>query len=256
MSPRLAFALEAATKAGRSTLAHFQSGVAVDRKSDASPVTIADRHAERLIREAIAREFPNDAILGEEEGGDATSPHRWVIDPIDGTKSFISGVPLYSTLLSYEVDQVPILGVVYFPALNELLYAEVGSGAFFNGRPCHVSSTGNLSNAVICCGGHSSMVKYGRMNQFLELAPKVLATRTWSDAYGHALVATGRVEAMIDPVVSRWDISALAVILSEAGGTFTTLTGGNPLSPVHDDGGYEAMSTNRHLVDALMSVFE
>jgi len=255
MSPRLAFALEAATRAGRSTLAHFQSGVEVDRKADTSPVTVADRFAERMIREAIHATYPKDAILGEEEGGDDASGDRWVIDPIDGTKSFVSGVPLYSTLLSYEVDQVPVLGVAYFPALDELVYAELGAGAFFNGRPCRVSSKSSLQDAVICCGGHSSMIKYGRIESFLKLAPQALATRTWGDAYGHALVATGRVEAMVDPVVARWDISAMAVILAEAGGTFTTLSGGNALAPVHADGNYEALSTNRLLQDTMVRAF-
>src|SRR5579862_7332397 len=135
MSPRLAFAIDAATKAGRSTLAHFQTGVGFDRKSDASPVTIADRMAERMIREAIAREFPGDQILGEEEGGDTEVADRWVLDPIDGTKSFVAGVPLYATLVSYEKGFVPQLGVVFLPALNELIYAERGGGALWNGKP-------------------------------------------------------------------------------------------------------------------------
>ena len=139
MSPRLAFAIDAAYRAGRGTLAHFQTGTAVEIKSDATPVTVADKAAERQIREDIARSFPRDEILGEEEGGDATVADRWVIDPIDGTKSFVAGVPLYGTLLSYEVDRKPVLGVCYLPGLDELLWAETGSGAFMNGRPIRVS---------------------------------------------------------------------------------------------------------------------
>ena len=111
MSPRLAFAIDAAYRAGRGTLAHFQVGTDVEIKADATPVTVADKNAERQIREAIEQAFPGDHVLGEEEGGDMTVPDRWVIDPIDGTKSFVAGVPLYGTLLSYEVDRQPILGV-------------------------------------------------------------------------------------------------------------------------------------------------
>jgi fructose-1,6-bisphosphatase/inositol monophosphatase family enzyme len=128
MSPRLEFALNAAIKGGRFTLAHFNTGAAVEIKSDATPVTIADKGAERIIREEIAKAYPNDVILGEEEGETASSTTRWVIDPIDGTKSFVSGVPLYATLLSYEVDGVPILGVSYFPALDEIVFTEKGQG--------------------------------------------------------------------------------------------------------------------------------
>ena len=143
MSPRLEFALNAAIKGGKSTLAHFNVGTEVEIKHDLTPVTVADRGAERIIREEIEKAYPGDAILGEEEGETSQSKTRWVIDPIDGTKSFICGVPLYSTLLSYEVDGEPILGIAYFPALNEIVYAEKGQGAYWNGKPCRVSQNGN-----------------------------------------------------------------------------------------------------------------
>jgi histidinol phosphatase-like enzyme (inositol monophosphatase family) len=252
MSPRLEFAIDAATKAGRLTLAHFQTGVPFDTKSDASPVTIADRMAERKLREAIEREFPGDHILGEEEGGDATVPDRWVLDPIDGTKSFVSGVPLYATLVSYERDFVPQLGVVYLPALDELVCAERGSGTFWNGRPARVSSNSDLGRGVVCCGGHRTMIDQGRMPGFQRIVAKCMATRTWGDAYGHVLVATGRVEAMIDPLVSRWDLSAVQVVVEEAGGRFTDLSGGPSLT---GELGLEAISSNglvhRQLIEAF-----
>ncbi len=225
MTPRLAFALDAAVRAGRGTLAHFQTGVGVDLKADASPVTIADCEAEDLLRRAIQGAYPGEAILGEEEGQTGVGDARWVIDPIDGTKSFISGVPLYGTLLSYEVDGIPLLGVSYFPALDELVYAERGRGAFWNGRPCRVSERGTIDGAVLSCGSHASMVKCGRADGLAALASRTMATRTWTDAYGHALVATGRIEAMIDPVLAPWDISAMEVIVEEAGGTFTDFAG-------------------------------
>ena len=255
MSPRLAFASEAAFRAGRSTLAHYQTGVAVDSKNDATPVTIADREAESLIRREIAHHFPGEAILGEEEGGMDT-PNRWIIDPIDGTKSFVSGVPLYATLLSYEENGVPIVGVSYFPALDEMVYAEAGGGAFFNGRPCRVSTKSEVVGSVLLCGGLKHMDLFGRLGPFLELSKTALATRTWGDAYGHALVATGRAEAMVDPVVSRWDISAMDLILREAGGTFTKMDGSRALEPAHADGHYEALSTNGILLPALVEAFQ
>lgn len=255
MSPRLAFALDAAHKAGRFTLSLFQTGTAVDLKQDETPVTAADRGAERLIRELIAKEFPQDVILGEEEGGDKSAPNRWVIDPIDGTKSFVSGVPLYSTLLSYEVDYQPIVAVCYFPALDEMVYAEIGNGAFFNGRPCHVSSRTSLDGAVLCCGGLKQMDECGRIEPFLRLSKRALAARTWNDAYGHALVATGRVDAMIDPSVSLWDVSAMHLIVHEAGGRFTNFDGQSALKPSRPDGHHEVVNTNGHLHHEILAAF-
>lgn len=225
MSPRLEFALNAALKGGKSTLAYFNAGAPVEIKHDRTPVTIADKTAERVIREEIERAFPGDAILGEEEGETARLTTRWVIDPIDGTKSFICGVPLYATLLSYEVDGEPEVGVAYFPALNDIVYAEKGQGAFWNGAPCRVSRKSSLEGAVVSCGSHTSMVKYGRMQAFIEIAKRTLATRTWCDAYGHFLVATGRIEAMVEPIVNHWDVSAVSLIVVEAGGRFTDYEG-------------------------------
>lgn len=247
MSPRLAFAIDAAVRAGRSTLAHFQAGVPIELKEDASPVTVADRNAERIIRDAIALAYPSDAIFGEEEGG-SNAPDRWVVDPIDGTKSFISGVPLYATLLSYEEAGEPVVAVCYLPALDELLYAEKGSGAFVNGRPARVSTRKEVRGSVLCCGGHRSLINAGRMDGFLNLVPQALATRTWSDAYGHALVATGRVDAMIDPVVAHYDISAMALIIREAGGRFTDFRGNDGLAK-------EAVSSNGLLHDEVLAAF-
>ncbi len=229
MSPRLAFAIDAAYRAGISTLSLFRSGTAVEYKEDSSPVTMADRNAERIVRKAIAESYPGEAILGEEEGETGAGLTRWVVDPIDGTKSFVSGVPLYATLVAYEVEGEPVMGVCYFPALDEMLYAEKGQGAFWNGRPCRVSTKTDLSKAVICTGSPTSLRARGRDEGVMKLGEACLATRTWCDAYGHALVATGRVEAMLDPVVARWDISAMAAIVREAGGSFTDFQGGLPL---------------------------
>lgn len=253
MSPRLRFALDAVRKAGQSTLEHFQSGVAVEYKNDSSPVTIADKNAEQILRDAINAQYPGETILGEEQGLTGTGETRWIIDPIDGTKSFICGVPLYATLLSYEIDGVPQLGVSYFPALDEMVYAERRQGCFMNDKQVRVTSRDTTKGSFLACGGPNSMVKYGRWKPFEELSAHAIATRTWSDAYGHCLVATGRVDAMIDPVVSRWDLSAIAIIVEEAGGRFTDFKGGNPFEK--GDFGLEAISSNGHIHDELLRVY-
>ena len=253
MSPRLRFALDAVRKAGQSTLAHFQTGVTVEYKSDASPVTVADKDAEAILREAINAQFPGETILGEEQGLTGTGNTRWIIDPIDGTKSFICGVPLYATLLSYEVNGEPILGVSYFPALDEMVYAEQGSGCYLNESKVHVTNRLTTAGGFLACGGPNSMVKYGRWDGFEQLSKEAVATRTWSDAYGHCLVATGRVDAMIDPIVSRWDLSAIKIIVEEAGGRFTDFQGGNPFTK--GDFGLEAISSNGHVHDEILRVY-
>ncbi len=245
MSPRLATALDIAYRAGRTTLSRFQSQPHVVYKADATPVTEADKQAERMIREELARAFPAEPVLGEEEGGAEDADDRWVLDPIDGTKSFIAGVPLYATLLSYEVDQQPVLGVCYFPALDEMLFAEQGGGAWFNGRPCRVSPTTDPARAIICHAGFKGMAQHGFASGLGRIAAQTLATRTWCDAYGHALVASGRVEAMIDPVIARWDISAISVIVEEAGGRFTDTQGSPGVGP-------SAVSSNGALHDWLL----
>ena len=248
MSPRLAFALDAAFKAGQSTLPLFNAGVEVEVKQDETPVTRADREAERLIRGLIAGSYPEDAILGEEEGETGTGSGRWVIDPIDGTKSFVCGVPLYATLLSYEIEGETQIGVCYMPVLDEMVYAEIGGGAFWRGRACRVSSKTQMKGAAISSGSHASLAKYGRMNGFLDLAGRAMASRTWSDAYGHALVATGRIEAMVDPIVQPWDISAMRLVVREAGGRFTDFAGGEyPMN--------EAISSNGRVHEEVLEAF-
>jgi histidinol phosphatase-like enzyme (inositol monophosphatase family) len=253
MTPRLEFALEAVRKAGDSTLAHFRNRVGWELKGDSSPVTVADQEAEQILRDALAVAFPGEAILGEEQGLTGSGSSRWIIDPIDGTKSFVSGVPLYATLLAYEVEGVPELGVCYFPALGEMVYASRGEGAFFNGTRCKVSSRSSVAGSILACGGPLSMQKHGRWDGFAQLSESALTSRTWSDAYGHSLVATGRVDAMIDPVVSRWDLSAIRVIVEEAGGRFTDFAGGDPFD--RGDYGLEAISSNGLIHNEVLGAY-
>lgn len=249
MSPRLAFALEAAYSAGRLTLAHFRNQLEVEIKEDATPVTIADKQAERQIRTLIQASYPGEAILGEEEGGAHDESDRWVLDPIDGTKSFVSGVPLYATLLSYELDQESIVAACYFPALDLMLHAEKGGGAYANGRKIQVSKKSSVKGSVLACGGHRTMVQCGRMQPFLKLVDLAMATRTWGDAYGHALVAMGQIEAMIEPRVARWDVSSMALIVREAGGKFTDFKGNDVISD-------EALSSNGLVHQELVAAFQ
>jgi histidinol phosphatase-like enzyme (inositol monophosphatase family) len=248
MSPRLSFALEIVYDAGRSTLGLFNTGYQVDYKADSSPVTEADRRAEAIVRLALGIKYPGEGVLGEEEGESGPIDKRWVVDPIDGTKSFICGVPLFATLLSYEENGIPLTSAAYFPALDRMFYAERGEGAYCNGRPCQVSKRPTVQKSVICCGSHSSMEKLGKTQGLLNLANQALATRTWGDAFGHSLVASGKAEAMIDPIVKRWDISAMQLIIEEAGGQMTGFNGAkNPQS--------EAVSTNGLVHSEVLSAF-
>ncbi len=247
MTPRLAFAIETARSAGGSTLSLFGAGAKYEMKADDSPVTQADLEAERIVRSEIERRYPGEPVLGEEMGGEDTA-NRWTVDPIDGTKSFIAGVPAYATLLSYEEGGEPVVGVCYFPALDEIVYAAKGEGAFWNGEPCQVSGETELGRSILCAGSHWTMAKTGRMAGFLSLAERALGTRGWGDAYGHALVATGRVEAMVDPIVNRWDVSAMSVIVREAGGSFTDFSGGEALA-------LEAISCAPGVKEAVLEAF-
>lgn len=243
MSPRLDLAIEAAFEAGRGTLAHFQNGPVVDRKSDASPVTVADREAEQTMRRFLERHFPGEAILGEEFGGEFQG-NGWLLDPIDGTRSFVAGVPLFATLLSYEEAGEPQLGVAYFPALELMVYAELGAGCYANGRRCQVSPTPTLDNATVATAGIPGLRKAGLLEAVAKLTERLESTRSWCDAYGHVLVAMGQVDAMIDPSVARWDISPVSVIVREAGGKFTQLNGEPGL-------GSSAISSNGYVHDEL-----
>jgi len=223
----LAFAVDLARRAGESTLEAFKSGVAVELKADNSPVTEADRQAEMFVRKAIQTEFPAHGVFGEEFGQQGSQEQRWVIDPIDGTKSFIAGVPLFGTLLSYEEAGIPQIGVVSLPALGVTVYAEKGHGAFVDGQPCHVSTQTEFSQAYMVTSDLKQFSKTGRTTHLLELVGNVAAVRTWGDAYATYLMATGRVDLFVDPSFNPWDVSALNVIIEEAGGRVTDFEG-NP----------------------------
>lgn len=222
----LDFAVEVAWRAGRATLAHYQTGIAAEAKPDDSPVTVADRAAERVARQLIATRFPADAILGEEEGETKSgADRRWILDPIDGTRTFVRGVPFYGVLLALEYEADAVLGVMHFPALEETVYAARGLGCWWNGRRALVSDETQLGRALVLTTDVENIEREQRGAGWNALRRAAGLCRTWGDCYGYALVATGRAEVMIDPVLSLWDAAPLAPIMEEAGGVFTDLDG-------------------------------
>jgi histidinol-phosphatase len=222
----LDFAVDAAWQAGQLTLAHFQTGVAFEQKADMSPVTVADKGAEQLLRRLIESRFPDHAIIGEEFGETSRdSAYRWVIDPIDGTFAFIHGVPLYGVLMGLEVEGETVVGVAYFPGMGEMLSAARGDGCRWNGRLAHVSNVSRLDQALLVYTEAAQFAKQGRADAWARLAAATRSQRGWSDCYGYALVATGRAEIMLDPIMNPWDCAALLPIAQEAGGTFTDWDG-------------------------------
>ena len=243
----LDFAVELARGAGEITLKHFRSSQKADVKADGSYVTAADREAERFLRVRLAERFPEDSILGEEEAErEGSSGRRWIIDPVDGTYTFVHGVPLYGVLLGLEIEDEPVLGVVNLPALGELVRAARGVGCFWNGERARVSSTPSLDAALLLATDFGSCAEHGFGEATARLQSRVRARRTWGDCYGHVLVATGRADVMLDPIMNVWDCAPLLPILEEAGGTFTDWTGRRTIR------GGNAVSTNGALFDQVM----
>lgn len=246
-SALLDHAVDLARRAGDLTLGWFRRhDLRVDTKADRTPVTDADRAAERLVREELGRLYPHDGIIGEEEATvRGRSGRRWVIDPIDGTYGFVHGVPLYSTLLALLDDHGPLLGVIHLPALGETVWAGRGLGCHSgDGSPTTVSSLPNLSGAAVMTSG----LGHWQAGSLDRLHARGATVRTWGDGYGYALVATGRVEAMVDPEVSVWDLAPMPVIIAEAGGTFSTLEGSGDLW------GGSGVASNGRLHAELLSV--
>lgn len=245
----LDFAVGLAREAGEITNQYFNGSFVTERKADRSFVTNADREAETFLRTAISKAFPTDGILGEEEGERVgPSGRRWIVDPIDGTYSFVHGVPLYAVLIGLEIDGEAVLGAVNLPALHEVVYAARGLGCFWNGEPARVSTTTSLPEALLLCTDFGTCEKHGFGSAAEILQRSVNARRTWGDAYGHLLVATGRADIMLDPVMNVWDCAALLPIIEEAGGRFTDWQG---RSTIH---GGNAISTNALLFEQVMDV--
>ncbi len=245
----LEFAVSTAQDAGRVTLRYFRNELEASFKEDESPVTRADIEAEELIRSRIERDLPDHDIVGE-EGGESLSGSRfrWFVDPIDGTKSFVRGVPLYGVLMGLEVDGYVEAGVVHFPALGDTLWARSGGGAFLNGRRVRVAQTESLAAGTLAYTDMGNFAPHGRQQAFERLAAAVQVRAGWSDAFGHALVASGRIELMLDPVMNAWDCGPFPVLLREAGGFFGSWSGEEGM---HHG---EAISTTSRLLPEVLAL--
>ncbi|HKD37635.1 MAG TPA: histidinol-phosphatase [Pirellulales bacterium] len=252
---RLELGQAAAREAGRLTLEFFQrDSLAVEWKADASPVTIADRRAEQLLRDRLSAAFPDDAILGEElPDRPGTSGYRWILDPIDGTKSFIHGVPLYGTLVGLEFESQPVLGVIEIPALDERAFAARGQGAWYSKgsappRRVHVSPTKTLAESLFLTSEVASFGQRGAAAVYDRLQAACRLSRTWGDCYGYLMVATGRADLMVDPIMNVWDAAAVSPIIEEAGGTFTDWQGRATINSG------EGIATNRQILAEVLNL--
>lgn len=245
MQDLMEFAVEIARAAGELTLRHFRTAaLVVDRKADTTPVTVADREAEALLRRLIGERFPEDAVVGEEHadtGG--TSGRTWYLDPIDGTKSFVHGVPLFTNLVACHDPDGPLVGVINTPALGEATWAGRGAGCFHDDAVARVSAVSDLAAAYVMTSG---VEWWPEQLRGLAAAPP-FTLRTWGDGYGYSLVATGRVEAMVDPGAEAWDLAPLPVIIAEAGGRFSGLDGSEGIASG------SAVASNGLVHDALLA---
>ena len=254
---RLSKMVEFATRAGQQTLKYFRSDqLTIDAKQDASPVTIADREAEQLVRKLIRDHFSEDTVQGEEfDEQTGTSDYRWVVDPIDGTKSFICGVPLYSTLLALEYRGEPLGGVIYIPALDEIIVAANAMGAWtrLGGAPweaAHVSDKTDLAKSVFVVSQVDSFDDRSAQDRYKKIEESAFITRSWGDGYGYLLVATGRAEIMIDPICNAWDVAAILPVIRESGGKFTDWK-----DNVTCRGG-DGVGTNGNLHDEVLAILQ
>lgn len=228
---------ECAELAGAFALEHYRTNVAVEMKHDGSPVTIADRGAEQLARDWISARFPADGIVGEEFGEKSgTSGRRWIIDPIDGTKSFVRGVPLWGSLVAVLEDEVVLAGAASFPATGEIIAAANGCGCWHNGSRASVSPVAAIADATVLTSDDRIFSPGAQRHGWDELSAAAAVSRMWGDAFGYLLVATGRADVMVDAIVNAWDIACFVPIIEEAGGVFTdyggraTAFGGNSIA--------------------------
>ena len=255
VAARLDLAINAARQAGNITIEYFRcDDLEILRKEDDTPVTIADRRSEEYLRETIAEKFPEDGILGEEFGEQqGSSGYRWILDPLDGTKSFIHGVPLYGTLIGVEYEDEDLIGVIRIPALDECLYASRGQGAWYfvghnQPKPARVSKRQPLSKALFVTSEVNVFEETGRRAVYDRLQAASRLTRTWGDCYGYLMVATGRADLMVDAQMAVWDAAALLPILEEAGGSFTDWQGRRTIR------GGEGIATNGLILAEVLKI--
>jgi histidinol-phosphatase len=249
LASELQLALELAAVADAVTAPRFRAvDLAVETKPDLTPVSEADRAAEEAIRRRLAEVRPDHAVVGEEYGAEGDSPWRWIVDPIDGTKNYVRGVPVWATLIALEHDGELQVGVVSAPALGRRWWASRGGGAFADGQPIGVSKVGRLADASLSYAGLGGWAARGLAESFDDLTRRCWRTRGYGDFWQHMLVAEGAVDVAVEPEVSLWDLAALQVIVEEAGGRFTDLEG-----RARPDGG-SAVTTNGILHDEVLSI--
>jgi histidinol-phosphatase len=250
MNSDLAFALELADLADSLSLPRFRAtDLAVETKPDMTPVTEVDRSVEQALRDRIARDRPEDGVVGEEFGAEGSESARWIIDPIDGTKNFVRGIPIWGTLIALERDGVVATGVISAPALNRRRWwAARGEGAFADDHPIRVSEVSRLEDAQVLFGGLKAWKKTGFLDRLVDLVLRSWRGRGFGDFWMHMLVAEGAADVAAEPEVSLWDLAAVKLIVEEAGGRFTDLSGRATPS------GGSALSTNGHLHDEVLSI--
>jgi len=226
----LEYALEVARQAGELALGYWRRGVEAEQKADNSPVTLADRAAERLILAALEEAFPQDGLLGEEGGGKPTlSGRRWIVDPIDGTRDFVRGSRCWAVMLALEADGDIVLGVCHLPALGETYWARRGGGAFENGEPIRVSTTCDVARAVLCFNDFANLTRCPFAPWLPDWMARFWAVRNPGGSPGALLVASGRADAWIEPNAQPWDLAPLKIITEEAGGVFSNFNGGRSI---------------------------
>lgn len=263
-SARLAYALEIVRLAGEIALRYYQSqNLRIEEKMDRTVVTRADREAEAELRALIERKFPSDAIVGEEHGRKTgTSGWTWYLDPIDGTQAYARGVPLFGNLIGIELNGESRIGVIFMPALGEMVWADKGGGChwmkgmrlegkrWIDGEVSRatVSGVSEMAHATYCTTWMQSFTSIGRQDLFATLAASAGYFRGWGDCYGYLLVATGRADIMVDPMLHVWDAAPLMICVQEAGGIYTSMDG---KADIHAGSG---VATNGKLHDAVMSL--
>ena len=245
----LRFANELADAAGEIGVHYFRGEFDVEMKEDMTPVTQADREIEAKLREMLAARFPDDAVLGEEGGHQGSGSRLWVIDPVDGTKNFATGIQIWATLIALLVDDEPVLGLAWAPELRERYEAARGAGARLSGETIRVSKKASLKEALICSSGSQDWITGDLAEPYATISEEAARTRGFGDFWGHTLVARGSAEAMLEPALRIWDWAALKVIVEEAGGRMTALDGG----PLVDHG--SVLSSNAVLHDELVGRF-
>jgi len=258
MTPDLKLAIELADAADAITMRHYQSSsLAVRTKNDKTPVSEADEAVERMIRERIAAERPGDGVVGEEFGTSGATARRWILDPIDGTKNYIRGIPVWATLIGLEENGRIVAGVVSAPAMGRRWWAARGEGAFVSAhvgptaetRAIRASAVDKLEDAHLTYDSVTDFDQHGGAVRFLSLMRHCTRSRGFGDFWAHMLVAEGAVEIAIEPAVAIWDMAPVQIIVEEAGGRFTDMRGESRI-----DGG-SALSTNGLVHDAVLEYF-